>query len=895
MRRTRHGRTWSATALVAAVAALVLAMPMRDAKAAPGNDLDCVVGGSLPVPANPELVDQAGALGDRLNGLARASPELALASYDRVLVMLRQASDPVGEALTLSNIGVLLRRVGRYDESLERHRQALELRRSFRDCALIAISLNNLGVTLGVLAREDEALVQLRSAVDIRRKLHDTDATARTLLNISLAQRRLGRYDEALARLYEAMDLGSVQAEGALRTAYGLVLGDLGRFAEARKEHAAATKFFQTGRDRLGLYASALNEGNAALSAGDETAAVEAFQHSLRYAVRPEDRAGSLMSTALALSRLGDVDSSVKTGREVLEILSELKDNGRLASAYGNLGLMLRRQSKHAEARASFMKVLELARAAGTRRGSRDVISEATALQALGELAETENDLATARSHYLAAVALREGLRRGVSAEELRSGFADTSTSLYERLVPLLMRMQRFEEAYEYAERARARSFVETLLGERMAVPAGVDQDAVSREQDLRIELAALEHDFEAARGLAPPGVVTALEQRLAEKRIEYDRILTRIRVGQGQGAMPSAVAPLSTEQVRRRLAAGTAIISYFVTADSTTIFLLTPSSFEARVSPVGRAALEELVRRFRNFNSRGVSDPDLADLYRHLIAPVSNAVAAAQIVGFVPHGALHYLPFAALTDGRALLGADKAVFYLPSADLLRSLRAGPVAPAAAMVMAHSRRGLQRLIFAEEEAIEIANVYGVKPILAGAASETALRGAAHATGVMHVAAHGLLNPGRPNFSRLMLSEDDANDGVLNVYEISGMDLSGVALVVLSACQTQLGTRSKGDELVSLNRTFLTARAQSVVASLWNVDDEAGTLLMQRFHSYLKDGLPKVRALQKAQADAREKYPDPFYWAGFVLNGDPGVGLAVPATPAGLPGGTEPKP
>jgi len=94
-------------------------------------------------------------------------------------------------------------------------------------------------------------------------------------------------------------------------------------------------------------------------------------------------------------------------------------------------------------------------------------------------------------------------------------------------------------------------------------------------------------------------------------------------------------------------------------------------------------------------------------------------------------------------------------------------------------------------------------------------------------------------------------------------------------VVLSACQTNLGDLSEGDELLGLTRAFFFAGTPTVVASLWNVEDESTALLMERFYTHLRGGMGKAEALRQTQLEVREQYPNPYYWAGFVLTGDPG--------------------
>jgi len=123
-----------------------------------------------------------------------------------------------------------------------------------------------------------------------------------------------------------------------------------------------------------------------------------------------------------------------------------------------------------------------------------------------------------------------------------------------------------------------------------------------------------------------------------------------------------------------------------------------------------------------------------------------------------------------------------------------------------------------------------------------------------------------------------------DNGRLRVDEVYGLPLDNIELVVLSACETNLGHLSRdnplnnisaGDEIVSLNRAFL-FQSPTVISTLWTVDDVATGLLMEHFYTYLLEGISKVDALRLAQLDVREEHPNPYFWAGFVLSGDGGV-------------------
>jgi CHAT domain-containing protein len=113
--------------------------------------------------------------------------------------------------------------------------------------------------------------------------------------------------------------------------------------------------------------------------------------------------------------------------------------------------------------------------------------------------------------------------------------------------------------------------------------------------------------------------------------------------------------------------------------------------------------------------------------------------------------------------------------------------------------------------------------------------------------------------------------DPDHDGILTSEEISRLDLSDVSMVVLSACQTGLGDIDNGAEgVIGIQRAFKLAGVQSLLMSLWKVDDNATSYMMQRFYSRMVSGDTKHNAFKTAQQEVRKKYPNPYYWAGFIL-------------------------
>jgi len=141
---------------------------------------------------------------------------------------------------------------------------------------------------------------------------------------------------------------------------------------------------------------------------------------------------------------------------------------------------------------------------------------------------------------------------------------------------------------------------------------------------------------------------------------------------------------------------------------------------------------------------------------------------------------------------------------------------------------------------------------------------------------LHFAAHGYFDGANPERSGIVLALGGSDDGFLQAREISKFELRA-DLVTLSACQSGLGRVLDGEGVQGLSRAFFLAGARSVVVSLWNVNDAAASELMRRFYSGLKAGLPKDEALRAAKLALRKepRWRHPYYWAPFVLQGDPG--------------------
>jgi CHAT domain-containing protein len=244
-----------------------------------------------------------------------------------------------------------------------------------------------------------------------------------------------------------------------------------------------------------------------------------------------------------------------------------------------------------------------------------------------------------------------------------------------------------------------------------------------------------------------------------------------------------------------------------------------------------------------------------------------------------VPHGALTYLPFAALwheQSGR-YLAEEYSLSFLPSAASLPALRSFEEARGTrdqpAYTVAAFAPLTRELPASRGEAETVRRTLGGELYLGRRATEDALRNALSTNRIVHVASHGVMNIRNPMFSRIEMAAGNA----LEIHEVLALTIRS-PLIFLSGCETGLGrawstTFAQGEDYATLERAFLYSGARSVVATLWQVEDAGSVEFAKEFYDRLED-LGPADALVQAQRRMLKhpRYGHPYFWAAYRLSG-----------------------
>jgi CHAT domain-containing protein len=342
---------------------------------------------------------------------------------------------------------------------------------------------------------------------------------------------------------------------------------------------------------------------------------------------------------------------------------------------------------------------------------------------------------------------------------------------------------------------------------------------------------------------------LSSAERRLVEVEADLERLPAR----------SPAARPLSAlRDVQDALPRDAVLLEYQLAGNDLLVWSVTRTTARAHASRHATGVIARLATAVQHGCVNGDPGPEAASLAELVLEPVGSVLDACERVIVVPYGRLHGLPFQVLPIHGRPLGETHVVSYVPAAALVAGATVdAPLRGARALVVgdpafdAGMHPGLGRLPGAALEARAVAETNRVHPLIGAEAAEATIRRELGRCDVVHLAAHGRLDPIAPSDSSIVLAGRDE----LTVSDLVGLRIDS-ELVVLSACDSGRGAASLGGDVVGLARGLLAAGVRRAVVSLWPVDDGPACATMDRFHRHLAEGAPVARALHAAQADVR---------------------------------------
>ncbi|MBN1224366.1 MAG: CHAT domain-containing protein [Candidatus Aminicenantes bacterium] len=636
---------------------------------------------------------------------------------------------------------------------------------------------------------------------------------------------------------------------------------------------------------------------------------------------------GDLRTQAKVLNNMGivflylkDYSNAIKYFTYSYKFVVKINDLDSKGVVLNNMGFAMLQLGESGKAENLFKQAVE----AGQNNYNKEILWEA--YFGLGKCYEKRQDVSNALINYENAVNVIDRIRKGITIDMHKAGFARDKLKVYESLVSLLYRYRNHKsinasgEIFRVVESAKARAFLESLGESQINIRNRLTEAMKNRENDILNRISSGTRKLNQMHLTEFQRKKILREVKNAED--EYLLFISKIRIEIPEIANLVSPEPCTIEEVQKQITnQKTALIEYFLGESKSFVFLISEEEIYLDTLP-GREEIRKSLKAYlkalaeqpgRSFNGEKAS----ARLAKELL-PITqlNALKSVENLVIIPDGILYYLPFETLlisnkkvpTENKLLLSrynisyspSSSSLLFLtrvnrkelPSKDLLafgnpnyhlgeNSTLAENSIPSNILKDVFQNEGfdLSPLPYSQKEVESISKLFSEKnkDVYFGnnACEDTLKRIPLEDYKIVHFACHGLLDEKVPSRSALVLSLGNClkDDGFLQVREIYNLRLKS-ELVILSACQTARGKLENGEGVLGLPRIFFNSGTRSVISTLWKIDDKSTSKFMKYLYTYLNEGYDKTQSLTLAKLKMiKSGYHHPFYWAAFILNGD----------------------
>ena len=778
---------------------------------------------------------------DKANSLRDAgSSDEARKIYESVLPPLR--SQPASPELvdTLNNLSNIATMAGEYSRAVQLSRESAAACQKMQDKNCEALAHDDAGLALSNAGNYPEAAAELDLGLKLTAETGNAQTAVLILNNLGIVYYYQAKYSEAL-RTYESalqyVEKSSAEPWSATWRQFTLLnlatlyqrLGNDQRAIKTYNDILAHPEAI-TPRDLGQLNA---NMGAAYRRLGDAQQALKFYGYADEYYAKEKDVDGELgvlknSGIVLALD-LRQYQDALKKFNRVHALAEKTKNQREAMQAVLYRGETLYRMGKMEDAQKEFTAALAAAEQLGT------VEEQWKAVYKIGSIALGKGQRETAEAKFRNAIQRIESLRSQLQLSRLKSDFLADKRDVYDALIKLLLERNDAGEAFEFMERSRARVFQDRFFGDKLSpdaltlrsIQARLDPqtaliefwagaEGVAAVWVTREKAGISQSHFSAAEMDALQRFVTGLPDNLSG---DWQKDFQKIG-----GMLPKDIAPFAQDRYSHVLIVPDGFLSLLPVE-------LLPTS-------LGRPLLE----------TRDLTYMPSAVLL--LRGALQNASATRlpwqqQLVGF--------------GDPAIIGGGESSLTSAPRGENTGSL---PASGEEIRGIARMSAGRTKLFLGADDR-----------------KQTFFTSAHSGAALLHVSTHAVADMDDPERSRLLFSPDDPGqpNNYLFLKELYDLDLRGMSLATLSACDTERGRLVPGEGIQAFSRALLAAGSRSALTTLWRVPDEPTSQFMQHFYFYLlKKHQSKAEALRLTKLEflhSGTELSHPRYWAAFVLNGD----------------------
>ena len=815
---------------------------------------------------------------------------------------------------------------GDYQNSIERFKNAIDLAIRIGGKGLELKCLRQLSFNYWELKDFQEFFLLSKRALAIAQEIRHKQEEGRCLNNIGLFYWQIDDYTEALKN-YEmaleiAREIGNQEEENNSLTNIALIYIDIGDYDRGLDYSLAALELGKKLKDPSSISKDLNNIGSILRRRGMNSEKREDFFSSLKYyadsmkiAIRLGDTGTEikvLNNIGSVYSYLGEYAKSLSYFQSALDKAQKAQDAEELSIILNNIGIVYAHLGNFEESTRYYQRVIDLA----SEIKGRKVLWEA--YFEIANSYRNQNQLAAALENYQKSIAVIENIRSSITLEELKATYlgSDKRIDVYHNLIDLYIRLYRetrqprYEaEAFRFLEKAKARAFLDSIEVSKLDLSKGISQRLLNEETELMNRVSQLD-----TRLLVPQLSQDQRDQinkELAHLEEQLESLRREMREFSPAYANLRYPQTLTLQEAQNVLPDDrTACFVYLLAKERSYGFALTRKNLKVFPLP-DRKEIQRLVQQHlteitdasnQNFGAA-------PQLYEMLIRPGLTDKVKRLII--VPDDVLYYIPFETLvrkSQARDWLIEHYTIAYAPSLSSLKELiqrreetshktlkdilavgdpsygsnEFQPASNASALPYGNGTQAetkFSRLKFSGQEIDKISRLF--KPgrrdtLLQNQATEENLkRENLSDYRIIHFATHTFIDEKKPARSAIVLSldQDPKEDGFLQMREVFNLKLRA-DLVVLSACETGLGQLIRGEGIEGMSRAFFYAGASSVLLSLWAVNDQATSQLLERFYLHLRSAKSIMDSLRQAKLEMIDSavLAHPYYWAGLVVSG-----------------------